>query len=128
MKDQKIRRGILCVIIAVAIQTIGGLYSTYLGYSSFLSSYKDLSEYGTASAQIPLTSLFGVSLMWTAALIVFTYFVVQDLKRGKGWAWIGALSVLLVTAPSFALPVSVFGMISLIDEEVRRDFLTQLNI
>lgn len=99
-----------------------------VGYSAYRSAMIGLSEFPESRTQIPAFSFFGLSLIWTAGMIVLTYFVVKDLKRGKSWAWVGGLCVLLVTTPSFALPASIIGLISLLDEDVRSEFLAKLDV
>jgi len=128
MKEQKLKRGILCLYIAMLVQVLSSVYNFFLGYSAYREAYKGLAEFPELRAQVPGFTYFGISTMWTVGLLVLTYFVIGDLKRGKAWAWIGAISILLVTSPSFALPASIFGLISLLDQDVRSEYLAKLDV
>jgi hypothetical protein len=79
-------------------------------------------------SSLDMPSIFGSSAVLTALIVVAIYFVILDLRKGKGWAWVGGLIVFLISAPSFALPFAIFGMICLLDERVRTDFIAQLDI
>ncbi|MNL27387.1 hypothetical protein D3C87_1489760 [compost metagenome] len=87
-------------------------------------------EAGTAAiaAKYSVWSLMGTGPIWAVVVIVGAFYTIQDLKKGRWWAWVGGLSLLLLTAPSWSFPVSVIGIISLLDEEVRGEFLAQIDV
>lgn len=126
MKEQKLKRGILCLYAVILVQVLMGVYTLWTAIGAYISVNRILSE----NPELNLPSFgFGAisgSVIWSVFVIVLTYYVIQDLKKQKVWAWVGALVVLLLSAPSFALPASIIGLISLLDEEVRSEFILEL--
>ncbi|WP_295902652.1 hypothetical protein [uncultured Bdellovibrio sp.] len=126
MKEQKLKRGILCLYAVILVQVGMGVYTLWATVNAYISVNKILSE----NPELNLPSFgYGAisgSIICSVLMIVLTYYVIKDLKQKKTWAWVGALVVLLFSAPSFALPASIIGLISLLDEEVRNDFIADL--
>lgn len=126
MKEKKVKIINLCLVATVVVKVLTAAFSlfTLLQYQQSILQYK--STYPELGSSFGAFETLGVSLMWLTASLVLTYYVIKDFKQEKAWAWIGAIVVLIISAPSFALPASVIGLIALFDESVRNDYLKKL--
>ncbi len=129
MKELKINRAIKCLYVVALVQLLSSAYIAYLSFGLMRASVEAARNMGPEYAAHDFgIGFFGPGAIWSVLIVVAVYFVTQDLKKDKWWAWAGGLAVLLMSAPSWALPASVIGIISLLDEDVRVGFLEQMDI
>ncbi|QDK37967.1 hypothetical protein [Bdellovibrio sp. NC01] len=128
LKEQKIKNAIRCLLISAAMQIAQLGYSAYLMMKARTEFDKLIQKYPDQNFGVDRPEIFGASAILPALMIVATFYVVQDLKKEKGWAWIAALVIFMLNIPSWILPVSVIGLIMLFDERVRSTFLKELDI
>ncbi|WP_413578555.1 hypothetical protein ACLVWU_08455 [Bdellovibrio sp. HCB290] len=76
----------------------------------------------------PIMSVFGMSGVYLAVILVAVHFVTKGLKEKSGWSWVGAVSILILTAASFALPLCIVGLLTLFKKENREVYLAQLDL
>ncbi|MFS4459475.1 hypothetical protein [Bdellovibrio sp. HCB2-146] len=128
MKELKLNRAIKCLYVVALVQVLTTAYSAFISVRALREIENMGPVPGFDSSKYTLWSALGTGSIWALIVIVGAYYVTQDLKKGKWWAWVGALSISLLTAPSWSFPASVIGIISLLDEEVRGEFLAQLDV
>ncbi|MFN3697336.1 MAG: hypothetical protein ACK4VO_07840 [Pseudobdellovibrio sp.] len=116
MNSKKLDRAVLCLYAMCGLKVATALYTALTISSLNLSTF--------ASDFMSVTS---ASVVLALAVCIFTIFVTQALKKQQVWGWIAGLSLFLFTLPSFALPASVIGILSLLDIEVRTEYLKQLD-
>lgn len=127
MKELKLNRAVKCLYAMALVQVLATAYAAFVSVRA-MSEIEKLSRESGIASPYTLWGLLGTGPIWAIVVIVGAFYITQDLKKGKWWAWIGGLMMLLLTAPSWSFPASVIGIISLLDEEVRGEFLQQLDV
>ena len=117
--EQKMKRIVLCLYAIAGLKIISMLYSFFMRYQVMSNA----SQYDLAFSN---SSFFGVDLALDVFLLVLLFNNIQGLKKNKASAWAYAVAICAITAPSFALPASVYGLILLFDEEIRAPFMKKL--
>lgn len=129
MKEKKLNTAIKCLLATALVQILSVAYSVTMVLKTRGEVAKLIEkDPATMISSVEMPAVFGPSVVMTSLILVAIYFVILDLRKGKGWAWVGALILFLISTPSFALPFAIFGMICLLDERVRNDFIAQLDI
>lgn len=122
MKELKIKRAVYCLIAVAAIKVVTVLYIMLASVPNFGGVEALLNSNMLVQGMLNFSFVFGV------AQVALTYFIISDLKKDQAWAWVTALCFFVFSAPSFALPACIIGFISLIDADVRAEFIKQLDI
>lgn len=120
MNEKKLERAAKCLYAVSAIQAASSVY----GFLT-LQAYKDFASGITSGLSL---SVLSGSMFFSATIVVASLITAKKLREQKSWAWIAANSLFLFTLPSFALPASVLGILSLMDIEVRTFFINDLDI
>ena len=118
MNQAKVERAAKCLQAVALIYVIQVVYVdlkllTLSENLSALSSGMGSGFLGTAA----------ISMAMAAALAIAAFVVSREIKSGTGWAWIAGVSLCLFTLPSFCLPASLLGLLTLLDKEVREPYL-----
>ncbi|QDK45391.1 hypothetical protein DOM22_09615 [Bdellovibrio sp. ZAP7] len=58
---------------------------------------------------VKLPPVFDASASLTALVIIAVYFVIHDLRKGKGWPWVGGLRVFVLSLMTFAFSVTIYN-------------------
>jgi hypothetical protein len=120
MNQQKLKRVIYCLYVICGIKAITVVY--------YFSKMIDVAKFDQAlMMQVAGPSMFA-GLLWPIGGAILTYFVARDLKLEKSWAWIGGLTLSVISIPSFALPAAVLALVTLLDVEIRTPFIKELDI
>ncbi|MGZ3802027.1 MAG: hypothetical protein ACXVCL_17805 [Bdellovibrio sp.] len=118
-KAKRLKRIEKCIYGIFGIRIL----SVLIGYSIAL---KGLSAETSISSSLDIIS---GPLTFDALLFVLGYFVIQDLKKEKAWAWVGAVTFFVLSSGSlWTLPIVILGLINLIHEETRTDFLKKIDL
>ena len=127
MKEQKIKIAIRCLYAAAGIQMLSTVYAMAMIFQLKQEMAKSMAQYPDLALanSFPYGSGFSI---WAAVVMVGAIIVSKELKEDKPWAWIGAIVVLLMAAPSWALPAAVIGLVCLLDSRVREEYLKRLDI
>jgi len=117
--EQKIKRIVLCLYAVGALKLISMIYFMIVRVQALQS----LPQYDLTLSS---THLFGIDLILDVFILILLFNEIKDLKRQKASAWAFAVVICVVTAPSLALPASIYGLILLFDEEIRGPFIKKL--
>lgn len=128
MKEQKLKNAIHCLYAIGIIQIIMTAYGILASFKAMLGINRLGADYAGVLPDIGVIGSLGFSTVFPVIILVLLYYVIQDLKKQKAWAWIGAISAFLISAFSFAIPFCIIGLISLLHEEVRSEFIQKLDI
>ena len=118
--EQKIKRAILCLYAIAGIEAFSLLYSIYWNFQLMKIPETDL------GVKFSTFDILGFSVISSVAILIAAYKVIDGLKTKKSWAWVGGLAICLVSSPGFALPAAVYGLILLLDEDIRNHFMKEL--
>ncbi len=55
----------------------------------------------------------------SVGIIIFNEVVINSLKKGRFWAWIAGVCISGLYIPSIFLPLGIFMLLALIDDEMR---------
>lgn len=128
MKEQKLKNAILCLYAVGIIQIVMTAYGIFASLKTMLTISKLEPDYPGTLPDIGIVCSLGFSTVFSVITLVLLYYVIQDLKKQKTWAWIGAISAFVISAFSFAIPFCVIGLISLLHDDVRNEFIQKLDI
>jgi hypothetical protein len=128
MKEKKLNHAIKCLLAVAGIQILTLAYNVFTVLQARAQISKIISQDPVQYGTITLPSLFDATAVLTAFIVIAVYFIIQDLRKGKGWAWVGGLIVLVLSIATFAFPVAIYGLICLIDERVRTDYIAELDV
>lgn len=128
MKDQKLKNVILCLYAVGIIQILLTAYSSFASIKAMLAYNKLEHDIPVPMPDIGIMGSIGFSTVFSVMTLVFLYYVIQDLKKQKPWAWIGAIIAFGMNAFSFAIPFCVIGLINLLHEDLRTEFIQKLDI
>ncbi len=128
MKEKKLNHAIKCLLAAAGIQILTLGYNVFMNLQARAHMTSLISQDPTQYGTVALPSLFDVSAVFAAFIVIAVHFVIQDLRKGKGWAWVGGMTVFVLSIASFAFPVALYGLICLLDERVRNDYIAELDI
>ncbi len=119
MNSVKVERTAKCLQAVALIYVLQALYFN-LKLVALGSSFSRMAEGSDAGFTGPAL----ISIATATALSVGAFVVSRELKAGKGWAWIAGLSICLFTLPTFCLPASILGLLTLLDRDVREPYLS----
>lgn len=125
-KAKRLKRIEKCIYGVFGIRVL----SVLIGYGVALRTLNSLQEQSGLNSVIDILSFSSISgaLTFDALLFVLGYFVIQDLKREKAWAWIGAISFFILSAGMiWTIPFVIIGLINTLHEEVRTPFIEKLD-
>lgn len=128
MKEQKLKNAILCLYAIGIIQIVMTAYGIFASLRTMVTINKLESDYPGVLPDIGVVGSLGFSTVFSVMTLVLLYYVIQDLKKQKAWAWVGAISAFVISSFSFAIPFCIIGLISLLHEEVRNEFIQKLDI
>lgn len=128
MKEQKLKNAILCLYAVGITQIVMTAYGIFASLQTMIALNKLESSYPGALPDIGIMGSFGFSTVFSVMTLVLLYYVIQDLKKQKAWAWVGAISTFVISAFSLAIPFCIIGLISLLHEDVRNEFIQKLDI
>lgn len=128
MIESKIKKAIVCLYGAAVTQGLAVGYALFQVMSYNRSIRRpDVMAYDYGYPVLPMPYPAG-EVAWAAIAMVGAVLVAKELKAGEGWAWLGAICVLVFCAFGFAIPFSVAGLLFLLDRDVRTEFLKKLEI
>jgi hypothetical protein len=122
-KDKKIKLGITCTIAAAFISALSTGYSLMMLNQS-LNAIDGLPDKTSLFTQ----SQFMGGLIYPAAMIFGALWSAKQIRAGSAIGWVVALSVCIFCLPGYAFPASVLGIFSLLDTDIRSEFLSKLDI
>jgi hypothetical protein len=128
MKEKKIKTAVYCLLGSAIIQIVSTGYIIFQTLKYKAESMKLIAENPGFQVDLAAFDIFNFSTSYTAIMLVLIFYIVKALRSEKAWAWLGAIIVFVLTAASFAVPLSVIGLIALLDERVRAEFLPKLDI
>ena len=109
MKEQKLKNAILCLYAVGIIQVVMTAYGIFASLKVMMTFNKLEAEYPGVLPDIGVAGSLGFSTVFSVITLVLLYFVIQDLKKQKAWAWVGALSAFVISAFSFAIPFCILA-------------------
>lgn len=120
--EKKIQRAIYCLyaVVAVEIYTIANVIYWQLQ----MMENSDLMRQAGYQTQ----SLAFAGLLMPAVALIAAVKLIPQLRLKTTIGWVGSLAVFLVAGSGYALPASIFGIICLLDKDVRTHFLAELDI
>lgn len=119
MNEQKLKRIYMCLYAMCAIK---GAVALYIILTTVLAA----GSYSLTADFAGSTALYA-SLLFSVGLAVGTFFIIENLKAGKGWAWVAAMSLALIGLPSLAFPAALLALLTLIDSDIRTHYLKELD-
>lgn len=119
MNEQKLKRIYMCLYAMCAIKGLAALYV-------ILTTAMVAGSYSLAADFAGSVTLYG-ALVFAVGLAIGTYFIVENLKAGKGWAWVAAMSLALIGFPSLAFPAALLALLTLVDSDIRTHYLKELD-
>ena len=124
MNAVKLNRGVK------ALQAVGVIYAVINGYALVSALISIAGMRGGLNAGLPtgIVAPMIPGLVATAMILFGSFFAAKELRSGNAWAWVAAISIFVLTLPSYCLPASVIGLLSLLDREVREPLVAQLDI
>ncbi|WP_413294087.1 hypothetical protein ACLSU7_03075 [Bdellovibrio sp. HCB185ZH] len=128
MKEKKLNHAIKCLLAAAGIQILTLAYSVVMILDARAQILDMISKDPTLYATVKVPSIFDASALMAALIVVAVYFVIHDLRKGKGWAWVGGITVFALSLMTFAFPVAIYGLICLLDERVRTEYIAELDV
>lgn len=57
-----------------------------------------------------------------------TFFVAKELREKKKWAWLSAIALFVINSASIAIVFSIYGIIQLLDRQVRDHFFKAMDL
>lgn len=115
-------RAIYCLYGVIAAQAISLLTSVYMSLN-FIGD----PELNLITGYSPM-ALIGGDLIFKGIIMGFAFYLIPHLKEKENLGWLGALAIFLLTTLTLALPFSLFGLVSLLDRDVRTHFQKSLDI
>ena len=79
-------------------------------------------------SDISTFSAFDSISFFPAFTIVVAILTLRELQSQNVWGWVASIFVFLIAVPSWSLPFSILGLLSILDVQVRTRFLKQLDI
>lgn len=121
MKEKKMKIGISCLVGAAAVQLLS--YAVDLFRLTRWSMGSDANSW----LEAPM-SAHAASGAFPALIVIGIFFTIKGLREDREWAWVTALALLLLCSAGWALPLSIVGLLHLLDAEVRREYIARLGI
>ena len=81
----------------------------------------------TSETGLLLPNFFILSVL-SIVFGVFFEFVIRGLKKRKYWAWVASIIICGVSIPSLLIIPSIIGLITLLNKEVRKEFVLQKEV
>ena len=118
---KKIRTATYCLYLQAVI-AIGNAIFGYLQYEKLMSNLQV-----DSIATVNFASSQGLS-MFNLLNVLFILYSANELKQQTKWSWLMATGAFLTVCNGVGIFVSIAGMISLLDKEVREFFFKKMDI
>ncbi len=110
--------GVIFVQVAFAVYGVVMAMKVYAELSGAPEAERMLEQAG-----VSWYSFFSV---FTAVWVVASVLLIKELKNETLVGWLGSVFLLLMVSPSFCLPFSIWGLLNLLSDEVRKPFFDEL--
>ncbi len=115
--EQKIKLTIKLLYVTILIQ-----------FASMTASVLNVMEISRVSG-IELASISPSVFVFPFMIVVFSFWVIRELKFSDlAWGWVGGLSLFAMALMTWAFPVAILGLLTLLDHKVRSRYLNILDI
>ncbi len=68
--------------------------------------------------------IFLIGMLFSIGLFTLLQFTIKGLRQGRFWAWVTGLCFFALCLPSICLPLGIFGLIWILQPDVRKHCLT----